>query len=98
MYLVRRARMPVLIEPGSTVVIPTPNGDTSRRAASANPFMAAFVAPYEEREAGEHRAHDDDAAVPAGAHPRQDELDQPHRGEHVDAEHLLDRGGGQVLD
>jgi hypothetical protein len=44
MYLVRRVLMPVLIEPGSTVVMPTPNGDTSSRAASANPLIAAFVA------------------------------------------------------
>ena len=29
MYLVRRSLMPVLIEPGSTVVSQTPNGENS---------------------------------------------------------------------
>ena len=48
-YWVRRSLMPVLIEPGSTVVTPTPKGDTSRRTASAKPFIAALVATYEER-------------------------------------------------
>ncbi len=49
MYLVRRSPMPVLIEPGSTVLIHTPNGEVSSRAASAKPLSAALAATYEDR-------------------------------------------------
>src|SRR5699024_626532 len=48
-YWVRRSLMPVLIDPGSTVVTSTPYGDTSRRNALANPLIAALVATYDER-------------------------------------------------
>ena len=42
MYFVRRELMPVLTEPGSTVVSQTPYGDSSNRAAVAKPSIAAI--------------------------------------------------------
>ena len=44
MYFVRRALIPVLTDPGSTVVSQTPNGDSSKRAAVAKPSIAALDA------------------------------------------------------
>jgi hypothetical protein len=43
-YFVRRALMPVLIDPGSTVVSHTPYAESSCRAAVANARIAAFEA------------------------------------------------------
>src|SRR5687767_7926109 len=48
-YFVRRSLMPVLIDPGSTVVSHTSDGEHSCRAPSLNPFRAAFDATYDER-------------------------------------------------
>ena len=49
MYFVRRWLIPVLIEPGSTVVSQTPKGDSSKRAAVAKPLIAALLATYDDR-------------------------------------------------
>ena len=101
MYFVRRWLMPVLIEPGSTVVIQTPYGAISKRAAVGEALdrrLAGDVGrAVGEREAGQHRADHHHPAVAALAHPGQQQLGEVHRTQHVDLEQPLERTERQVL-